>query len=159
MEEGERLLERLDQARRAMQAALIDIDTEREIYPQWTIKQILAHIGGWDQVATDALRAHAAGESPRKLAASGIDALNAQMVAGCEALSYEQIIGNWRLARRQLKAAISELPPEKLGEALLFPWGGKGNTARIVAILADHEKEHAADILGTKAEEAEEEWL
>jgi hypothetical protein len=157
MDEGERLLERLDQARRAMQAALIDADRKREIYPQWTIKQILAHIAGWDEIAADALRAHAAGDTPRRLAANGIDAQNAQMVAGCEALTHEQVVDNWRAARRQLKAVISEMPPEKLGEAFLFPWGAKGNTARIVAILADHEKEHAADILPVLMEEAEEE--
>jgi hypothetical protein len=157
MDEGERLLERLDQARRAMQAALIDADVEREIYPKWTIKQILAHITGWDEVATEALRAHAAGETPRSIAASGIDAQNALMVAGCEALTYEQVVGNWRVARRRFKAAISEMPPEKLAAAFPFPWGGKGNTARIVAILADHEKEHAADILPALMKEAEEE--
>lgn len=157
MDEGERLLERLDQARRAMQAALIDADRKREIYPLWTIKQILAHIAGWDEIAADALRAHAAGDTPRRLAASGIEAQNALMVAGCEELTYEQVVDNWRLARRRFKAAISEMPPEKLGEAFPFPWGGKGNTARIVAILADHEKEHAADILPVLVEEAEEE--
>jgi hypothetical protein len=157
MEERERLLERLDQARRAMQAVLTDVDTQREIYPQWTIKEILAHIGGWDEVATDALRAHAAGDTSPRLAVSGIDAQNAQMVACCEELTYEQVVGNWKLARRQLKAVLSEMPTERLGEAFPFPWGGKGNTARVVAILADHEKEHATEVLAILTAEATEE--
>lgn len=157
MEENERLLERLDRARRAMQAVLTDIDTEAEIYPQWTIKHILAHIGGWDEVATAALRAHAAGDTPALLAIRGIDAYNDYLVAQCDTDTYEQVVSNWKLARRQFKAAISEMPPERLREPLLLPWGGEGNIARIVAILTDHEKEHATDILAFLSAEAAEE--
>jgi hypothetical protein len=146
MEEKTRLIQRLDQAREKMQAVLADVDTQTEIYPTWTIKHVLAHITGWDDATTSSLRAHAGGEEPATPAARGIDFYNAQSVATREALSYEQIVKEWKLAREQLKAAINEMPAEIFGEPLLFPWGATGTIAQVVAIFAGHEEEHAREI-------------
>ncbi len=157
MEESERLIERLDQGRRAMRALVTELDTSREIYPQWTIKEILAHIAGWDEVVTAALRAHAGGNEPDALAVKGVDAYNALLAQACEPLTVEQVVKDWKQARSQLKAALSELPPEKFREPLNYPWGWRGSVAQVVAILADHEKEHAEDILGPLSTEIGEE--
>jgi hypothetical protein len=48
------------------------------------------------------------------------------------------------------------MPPEKFKGSLLFPWGRRGTIARLVAIFADHEEEHAKEIqkLKTKDEAA-----
>ncbi len=146
MEERERLIGRLDQSRRAMQAMLLEIDTGQEIYPQWTIKQVLAHIAGWDDVVTGALEAHANGKVPATLPVKGVDAYNQMLAQACETLAYEQVVNQWRLARRRLKAMLSELAEDRFHEAIDYPWGWRGNIARAVAILADHELEHAAEI-------------
>ena len=87
MDEGERLIEELGKARSAMQRALSCVDRQREICPGWTVKEVLAHISGWDAVGTSTVRAHMAGEQPPALEARGIDAYNAYVVAGCETLS------------------------------------------------------------------------
>ncbi len=146
MEEKRRLIQQLDQAREPMQAILTEIDTQTEIYPPWTIKHVLAHITGWDDAATSSLRAHAGGEEPATPAVRGIDVYNAQSVATREALSYEQIVKEWKLAREQFKAAINAMPAEMFEEPLLFPWGATGTISQIVAIFADHEEGHAREI-------------
>ena len=139
-----------------MQRALSRIDTRTEICPGWTIKQVLAHIAGWDAVGTSTVRAHVAGEQPPPLQARGIDAYNAYVVAGCETLAYEEVVEDWRQARKQFVKALSEAPPEKLSDRVLFPWGETGSIARLVSILEEHEREHAKEIMEIISEEARE---
>jgi hypothetical protein len=146
MEEKERLIQQLDQARATMQAVLDEVDTQIEVYPEWTIKQILAHIIGWDDVTTTALRAHAQGQEPSTPAARGIDHYNAHSVATRQALSYEHILKECDLAREELKAAIRDMPDEKLAQPMLFPWGQTGTVAQVVAIFVHHEEQHAQEI-------------
>ena len=93
MEQNERLIERLDQGRRALQGMMVGLDQGLEICPGWTIKELLAHVAGWDEVATAALRAHASGTVPAPLDPPGIDDCNEIMVRKCEALVARQ----WRI--------------------------------------------------------------
>ena len=147
MNDGERLIERLDQSRRAMQRALSSVDAQREICPGWTTREILAHIAGWDEVGTSTVRAHSAGETPPPIEIRGIDAYNDFLVSKCEGLTYEEVVQCWRSARRELEEALTDAPPEKLRERAQFPWGETGNITRLVSILAEHEREHADEIL------------
>jgi uncharacterized protein (TIGR03083 family) len=146
MDQNERLIERLDKGRRALQAMMVGLNRDREICPGWTIKEVVAHIAGWDDVVTAALRAHIAGAVPTPLDPPGIDDYNDVILSRCEALSYDEVTQYWRTARRELKDTLLDMPSEKLPEQLLYPWGERGNAARIVAILAEHEKEHADEI-------------
>jgi len=155
MEERTHLIQQLDEARAKMRAVLVDMDTQMEIYPDWTVKQVLAHITGWDDAIIASLRAHAGGDEPGTPASRGIDFYNAQSVAERKALAYDQVVKEWELAREQLKTAIKEMPAERLEEPLLFPWGQVGTIAQLVAIFAHHEEEHAGDIRKVKAESNE----
>jgi uncharacterized protein (TIGR03083 family) len=157
MNDGERLIERLDQSRRAMQRALSSVDAQREICPGWTVREILAHIAGWDEVGTGTVRAHSAGEAPPPLEIRGIDAYNEALISKCEGLSYEEVVQCWRSTRRELVDALADAPPEKLHERAQFPWGETGNISRLVSILAEHEREHADEILEVVSGEAEDE--
>jgi len=144
------LMAQLDAAREEMRAVLDGMDIHIEIYPGWTIKHVLAHIAGWDDAVIASLRAHAGGQEPATPAVRGIDFYNAQSVATREALSYEHVVKEWALAREQFKAALDALPPEKLAEPLLFPWGPTGTVAQLVRIFAEHELDHAAEIAALK---------
>jgi hypothetical protein len=146
MDEKTRFIQQLDQARETMRAVLAEIDTQMEVYPGWTIKPVLAHLAGWDDASIASLRAHAGGQEPATPAVRGINFYNAQSVATREALSYEQTVKEWELSREQLKAAILDLPPEKLDEPMLFAWGRTGTVAQLVEIFASHEEEHAEEI-------------
>ncbi len=146
MNDNERLVQELDAARAHMRATVAACNVERELYPGWTIKQVLAHITGWDDATIAALRAHGGGVEPGTPAALGINHYNAQSVATREGLNYRQIVAEWEQARETLKAAINEMPPEKFKEKLLYPWGPTGSVKQLVEIMIHHEHEHADEI-------------
>ena len=144
MQDKAHLMRAFDQAREKMRAVLPGIDTHMEIYPNWTIKETLAHLAGWDDATIAALRAFGAGQPSPLLALRGIDFYNAQTVAERTDLQYEQIVQEWELVREQLKAILNDLPAERLGDKIVSPWGPITTVARLVTIMADHEEEHAA---------------
>ena len=146
MSEIENLIGRLDTARAEMQALLAEIDRERELYPTWTIKQVLAHLTGWDEAITTSLRAHVVGNEPGTPAARGIDHYNAQSVEERQALGYEHVVKEWELAREKLKQTLREMPLEKFQATLLAPWGATGTVTQLVEVFIDHEIEHAEEI-------------
>jgi uncharacterized protein (TIGR03083 family) len=146
MEERTRLIQQLAKAREKMRALLADVDTHAEIYPHWTIKQVLAHIAGWDDACTASLHAHVAGHEPGAPAARGIDFYNAQSVETREPLSYDQVVKEWELARGQFETAINEMPPKKFREPFVFPWGPTGTVAQLVTVFSEHEEEHVEEI-------------
>ncbi len=148
MEENVRLIQQLDRARDALQSALTGIPAQQEIYPGWTVKHLLAHFTGWDEVTVVALRAHIAGEDPGPPTASDIEQYNTEAIAARESFSDEQVARECEKVREQLKTLIANMPPAKLADPLLFPWGPTGTVAQIVAIFAEHELEHAQEIEG-----------
>jgi hypothetical protein len=119
------------------------------------MREMLAHIAGWDEVGTSTVRAHAAGMAPEPLEIRGIDAYNDVLIAKCEALSHEEVVQYWKSSRRELVDALEETPPERFREKAEFPWGERGNITRLVSILAEHEMEHAHEILELVSGEAE----
>ena len=151
---AEGLIEELGQARSEMERAVSAVDRQQEICPGWTVKQVLAHISGWDAVGISTVQAHVAGELPPPLEARSIDAYNAYVVAGCETLTFEDVVTNWKRARMQLETAIREAPPEKVEDEVRFPWGETGTIAWYVSILVEHEREHAKEILEIVSAEA-----
>jgi uncharacterized protein (TIGR03083 family) len=146
VDEKERLIQQLDKAREAIRAALARTDPQTVVNPGWKTQELLAHLAGWDAVTSDALCGHAAGVRLGTPAKGGIDAYNARSVEARRGLSYEQAVADWEQAHDGLRQAVAELPAEKLTEKLVFPWGGKGTVARIVAIMTEHEREHAREL-------------
>ena len=146
MDDRDRLLQRLDEARGTMRDVLQRIDLTTLVYPGWTIKHVLAHIAGWDDATAVSLRAHTAGNEPGTPASRGIDHYNAESVATREPLGYERVRQEWELSREELKKAIADMPDDKLRTPLILPWGPHGTVAQAVEIFADHEEEHAREI-------------
>jgi uncharacterized protein (TIGR03083 family) len=143
----EELIQRLDTARATLQELLDKIPPETEIYPGWTLRHFYAHLTGWDDAVTAALRAHAAGQTPATPAVKGVDAYNAESVATRSTLDYARIVREWHLAREELNAALRDLPLEKLDEVVLYPWGPTGSVEKMVGVLIWHEGEEHADEL------------
>ena len=56
------LIERLQHARKPLEDLLPKAPPEKEIYANWTVKELLAHLTGWDDVTIEALQAHGRGE-------------------------------------------------------------------------------------------------
>jgi hypothetical protein len=148
------LIHQLEEARQDLRSALEAIDPEMDICPGWTGKQMLAHIAGWDQVTIPSLRAHARGIEPGATATGDFDLVNAQFIAGYQALSYSQMASEFERVRDELKTALEQMPEERLGEPFLFPWGERGTVADLVAILAGHDGEHAQELQSLRAGKA-----
>jgi len=141
------LLQRLDETRAKIEELLPKVDPKKEIYPGWTIKDLLAHITGWDDATIDSLRAHVAGRVPAIPADRGINEYNARTVSTRQDLDYEHILGEWRLTRQVLRTIIEQMPDDKFSNPLIVPWGEKGTVTFLVDIFREHEEEHVHDIL------------
>ncbi len=140
------LVDQLDRARRRMTEVIDKIDKQREVYPHWTLKHFLAHLTGWDDALVVSLRAYAAGKEPGTPAYRGIDSYNEQTVAERETLDYDQIVAEWNATRQQLRNVILSLPPAKVYDHLVYPWGHQGSLRFLIKIMADHELEHAEEL-------------
>lgn len=140
----------LEHARATMQGLLDDLEAaqkdRQEVYPTWTIKELLAHLTGWDDACIASLQAHLRGDVPATPAARGLDPYNASTVYEREALSLEQVIAEWDHTRETFKNLIRALPVDKVEEPFVFPWGPKGRLSDMVKIFAEHEIEHAEEI-------------
>jgi len=152
MDTKQELIRQLDEARAELLAAIEGIDLHAEIYPGWTVKELFAHLTGWDDAVTSSLRAHAGGREAATPAVEGIDNYNAMSLETREPLSYEQTRQECMAARELLKTALNELPPEKFGEPLILPWGGTGAVQRLIQVFVHHDKqEHTPELLAFKA--------
>jgi uncharacterized damage-inducible protein DinB len=140
------LIQVLDESHNAMLEVVKAIDTSLEFYPQWTIRQMLAHLAGWDEATTTSLKILLGGDTPGLAAPRGIDDYNAQSVASRTDLTMEQIIREWELERERLKNTVRQFTDEKLKGEILYPWGTRGTVAELIIDIAGHEKYHAGDV-------------
>ena len=137
----------LTESHAKIESLVAQIDSDFEIYPGWTIREILAHFTGWDDAVLTSLKSHAAGGIPVVVAERGPDAYNAATVTERETLSYEHIYREWQATHEQLKIAIRDLPPEKMEQSIIFPWGQTGTVEDLViGLTTHHEVSHAKDI-------------
>jgi len=141
------LLRHLDETRLNIEKLLPEIDRNKEIYPGWTIRELLAHLTGWDDVTIESLQAHTAGRSPSVSAIHSFDKYNAQSVSSRKDLDYEHVLEEWRHARHGLRTLIEQLPDDKLSSPVIVPWGGKPTVTKLLDIFHDHDEEHTRDIL------------
>jgi len=141
------LIQRLDEARHNLETVIPRVDKNKQIYPNWTLKQMLDHIAGWDDAIVTSLRAHVDGQVPGTPADRGIDYYNEQTVESRESLDFDRTYREFLASRRLLKQAIQEAPEEKLAMPFVVPWGPTGTISEVIEIFAGHEEEHTADIL------------
>ena len=146
MDERTHLLTDLDQARQRMRNAIEGLDFHKEIYPGWTLKEVLAHITGWDDATISSLHAHLADDVPATPASRGINYYNAQTVAERDSLPFDLIKKEWEKSRDLLKSIVMTMPDHKFKKPLVFPWGQSGTITDIIHIFTEHEEEHAHEI-------------
>jgi len=140
------LIERLAHTRAGLAALIPQAPVDKHIYPNWTIKEYLAHLAGWDDAVVEALYAHTKGEPIPQTAARGINAYNAQTVSTRETLDLEHTRREFFASREAVIEALQELPDGKFNQPLVFPWGETGTVAYFVEIFVDHDEHHAAHL-------------
>ncbi|MDD2922784.1 MAG: ClbS/DfsB family four-helix bundle protein [Anaerolineales bacterium] len=143
---NESLVKRLEASRAEMLAHLEVIDKDRKIYPLWTVREIIAHLSGWDDATIGFIRAIMAGEIPPTPAMRGMDVYNAETVATREGLDYDHIYREYVETRNILLDLIRAAPEEKITQKFILPWGGEGTLMDIINIFGPHEEEHAEDV-------------
>lgn len=146
MEEKQQLTRQLDEAHGKLGAVLTHLAPSRAVSPVWTVKEVVAHITGWDDATIKMLHAHATGEPLDAPEWISIDQFNEQSVETRKPLSYEQTVREWELTRIQLKNLIDDIPVDKMVEPLEFLWGRSGTVAQLVAIMIHHEAGHATKL-------------
>jgi hypothetical protein len=140
------LIKRFEVSRAEMIKHLDKIDKNREIYPLWTVREILAHLSGWDDATIGFIRAIVAGDIPATPAARGIDVYNEETVSTREGLDYDHIYREYVETRSVLLDLIRSMPEEKITEKYVLPWGAEGSLMDMINIFGPHEEEHAEDV-------------
>jgi hypothetical protein len=144
--ERSNLLSRLDETRQSIEDILPKIDRTKYIYPGWTIKEMLAHMTGWDDATIDALRAHVVGRPPSLDAIRSLNEYNHHTVSSRNDLDYDHVMKEWRLTRQVLRTLIEQMPEDKFVEPVIVPWGETATVIYLVDMFRDHEEEHINDI-------------
>lgn len=140
------LIERLQATRKPLEEVIAQAPTDKEIYKNWKIKQIMDHISGWDDVVIEALATHARGEPITPIVSRGVDAYNAETTNSRQTLSLEHTKKEFHNTREALIRALSNLPDEKFNQSLIFPWGEMGTVAYLIEIFIEHEEYHCSHV-------------
>lgn len=140
------LIQRLQEKREVIEALLDKAPKDKEIYTGWTIKELVAHMSGWDDAIIEALQAHAQNEPISTTVTAGINAYNASTVNTRESLDFDHTLKEWDATRKALIKTLNELPDEKFNQALTFPWGEPGTVAYLIEIFVEHEEYHGAHL-------------
>jgi uncharacterized damage-inducible protein DinB len=140
------LIERLNSTRKPLEEVSAQAPTDKDIYKNWKIKQIMDHISGWDDVIIEALTTHAKGEPITPTVSRGINAYNAETTTSRQTLSLELTRKEFQSTRLALIQALNDLPDEKFNQPLIFPWGEIGTVAYLIEIFVEHEEYHCAHV-------------
>ena len=117
-------------------------------FDEWSVKDVVAHLAGWQEGFGHYLEQAGRGERPRvpDFEDGDVDRYNHARVAESADASWEVVIGRLRAARERHEAAIRglrALDPERYAE---------GRSAHRLASVAGHEREHVQQILAWRGE-------
>lgn len=142
MSEIASLTGQLGQSRLALLEVLMRVPDDAWDTQDWAVREVLAHIAAWDDIAAATVKALSDGQPTPPMVVDE-DAFNANAARTFTNLSAPQVVIHVHAARARLVAAVSGAGD--LGEFPL-PWGGSGGLARLVTGLVKHEREHAAKL-------------
>ena len=146
MGKREEILKYLENSHITMMAQLDEVDKNRKIYPLWTIREIIAHLSGWDDAAIGFVNALLNGETPPTPAMRGATVYNDETVSTREGLSYDLIVREYVDTRAKLVDLITRVSEEMVTQKSILPWGEEGSLEDIFWVFGPHELEHATDV-------------
>ncbi len=141
------LLAYIDGVRQKLGMVISETEPTQEIYPGWTIKEVIGHITAWEIVIHKAIQAFTAGDPPYFLREQDFDLFNQSAVEFRAEWSLEQVLKEWKDVRADLRSAIEALDPGLLEEELVLPWGSERTLSELIEILGEHESEHMEGII------------
>lgn len=143
MAEHDDLIHRFHAAQQQIEdaiARLNDAEARKVWLDRWGVREIVAHIAGWENAMTEALERLARGERP---AAEGVDlsdteGTNDNFAGRAADKNFEQVKMELRQAGEHFVAAVRALPIDRIAE---------GKTGRrIIETMINHPSEHIDQI-------------
>lgn len=97
---------------------LDDTAMSRTFYGDWSVKDILAHIAGWQRSMTESMERMARGEkpTPEGVDYSDADAWNARFSSAMKAQSGETVLADLRQSFANYVRAAKAIPEDRFGE-------------------------------------------
>ncbi len=143
MSQKNKLLDYLDESYAQFRASLENLSDAQMISivsGSWNVRDIVAHICGWNMVASESLNRMARGESPRP---SGVDYSDTRVwdqlfVAERQADSTEMVIGDFDASFAALRKSVEAMPKGWFEVRRL--------RVGLLLVEADHYRRHAAQI-------------
>ena len=107
----------------------------------WSVKDIVAHVLGWQREMTEALKRMARGEkpTPEGVDYSNTDEWNAKFAAAMRGIDPRTVIASWQQTHMTFAKAAQAVPDDRYGE-------GKTVNRLLEASGYGHYHEHAEDI-------------
>jgi hypothetical protein len=140
------LIIRMTDARSAIETLIPRIDPCGEIFPGWTLKDLLAHLTGWDEVVVLTLTSHLIGESQSIPPILNLNTYNARSVSSRKNLRFTDVYQEWQFIRSKLMSILEQFPQENLLDTIMVPWGGELTINSLVEIFIEHEQIHFNDL-------------
>jgi hypothetical protein len=128
---------------------LDDAALSRVFYGDWSVKDILAHIAGWQHTMTSAMERMQRGEKPvpEGVDYSNADEWNAGFAAAMKAQNAETVVADLRQAFATYARAAKAIPDDRYGE-------GKTINRLLEASGYGHMREHRPAIESFRASQA-----
>lgn len=111
------LLARLASERARLLEQVLGLDerllTKVPVVGDWAVKDVLAHIAGWDRWEDRTMRCMVAGDRPDFASVEDLDASNAAIVAAWRERSLTEVVAEFKTVRRDWVAWLQDLPLEE----------------------------------------------
>ena len=148
MSDKETALQQLDAEYQKLLQAIEGLDESqltRVWFGEWSVKEIIGHVLGWEREMIGALQRLARGERPvpEGVDYSNSDEWNGKFASAVAPIGVRTVLADWRQAHMNYVKAARTVPDDRYGER-----DGKPQTVNRLLETSGtaHYKEHAADV-------------
>lgn len=144
--------------RAILRASFADLETLFQLIPErerdlgslsgdWNLRDIIGHLLDWERLAAVQLQRALAG-----LPTQGIpeyadeDSANAVFSAARQHQGFDEVWEDYRAIRTHVHTLLDQTDYQQLNLPVTAPWGDAYSLANFFLSLAEHDREHAADI-------------
>jgi hypothetical protein len=138
------LIQELNTARAELWATVAALDDTREIYPNWTKREFLAHIAGWEAMVFEVIQRHLAHQPQKDYHYTNVDDANERFVSVRKATTIDDARLECEINRFAILTLLDQIADVNAG--IPFPWGTETLTEFIHGAV-NHERNHMNDIL------------
>jgi uncharacterized protein (TIGR03083 family) len=117
-----------------------------KVTPEWSVKDVVAHLVGGERGMTRIARGMSKGEDPKLPVGYNNDEYNARQVGKRQALSLAQVRAELATSRADLLTLIDSITPEQLALCGEHPLVGETSLKDLLVVIYSHETTHGNEI-------------